>query len=784
MDRLKTWPHLVIIGLICLALGAGAVVLWTKHAQPVQASALPGAARIDRVNGEVGLNRSLDSNTTNTQWVNAEQNTPVSVGDRIYTKDKSDASVAFTGRNFARLNEDTSLDVLALEDQKTQVALRDGSAVFDVGNLSSGELFEVATPCGAVDLNEPGLYQIEVNDDGNATATALSGVAQVVGQGGTGRIEKGEVLSVPCQGSAQPTLSRVEPRAAGTLVDHYYRYRYPRSYDGRYVSYDNYLNDPFYYDPSRRFTSYQYVSDYIPGVDDLDDYGDWQDVSGYGYCWRPRVDNGWAPYQAGYWSTDYPYGLTWISNEPWGYAPYHYGRWTFVGSQWFWVPERVRTRPIYSPALVAFIPFQTETIGWVPLGPGDPYAPRYYDPNWNPRYLTRTQVIQERVVNLNVPGAVTVVNVRNFNRPIDRRMIERVDAQQFAHVRPVLDPFAVRNFRDVALRTREGGRRFDVPARFAQRMERPVIASTTPVTPFRRDLAQKFQVRSVTEKARGEHWQLRDNRAPATAGLRTSPQLHPPDQAGSNERNLAAEQARERQMADLSREAARGNRSARQQMQQLQSQQRQEQQQQREQAAAQQRTQRMANQQAQGERVSNNAQKPKQAAQPGAQQPARANRGRDFVRGIPRANQQQGSQQQQQRTLRQRQPQPQAQPRDRQRYMGPPVRERANRAQPPQPKAAPQPRVINEPRSQRPVQPRPQPQMHREAAPMRQQQPRPQPQVQRQPQQMRQQPQVQRQPQQMRQQQQPRPQAQRQQQQQPQPQPQKQEKKNQRRPPN
>jgi hypothetical protein len=98
------------------------------------------------------------------------------------------------------------------------------------------------------------------------------------------------------------------------------------------------------------------------------------------------------------------------------------GRWTFVDSQWFWVPERARTRPLYSPALVAFIPLQTESIGWVPLGPGDPYAPRYYDPNWTPRYLTRTQLVQDRAVNLNVPGAVTVVNVRFNGSSIGERL--------------------------------------------------------------------------------------------------------------------------------------------------------------------------------------------------------------------------------------------------------------------------------------------------------------------------------------------------------------------------
>ena len=190
MESIKSWPKVAIIALVGLAPGVGAVALYKKTERTAEASALPNAARIDRVNGEVGLNRSLDGNSAEAQWLSASQNTPISVGDRIYTKDRSDASLAFAGRNFARLDQNTSLDVLTLADQKTQVALRDGSALFDIGNLSSGDLFEVATPGGAVDLTEPGLYQIEINEDRNETATALSGVAQVVGESGSGHIEK------------------------------------------------------------------------------------------------------------------------------------------------------------------------------------------------------------------------------------------------------------------------------------------------------------------------------------------------------------------------------------------------------------------------------------------------------------------------------------------------------------------------------------------------------------------------------------------------------------------
>ena len=102
--------------------------------------------------------------------------------------------------------------------------------------------------------------------------------------------------------------------------------------------------------------------------------------------------------------TNYPYGPTWVSNEPWGYAPYHYGRWANVGNQWYWIPDNT-SNPRYAPALVAFLPLdQANEIGWVPLGPGDAYAPRYYDQNWQPYYLSRTRVVQSQVVNLNVPG--------------------------------------------------------------------------------------------------------------------------------------------------------------------------------------------------------------------------------------------------------------------------------------------------------------------------------------------------------------------------------------------
>ena len=514
MNNLKVWPHLTIVAVICAVAAGAGVALWMKHERTASAEAVPNAARIQRVEGDVALNNGLASgdNSQSDQWYAANENQPFSVGDRIYTRDNSRASLAFTGRNFARLNPNTSLDILTLNDERTQLALRDGSAMFDVGYLDDGDLFEVATPYGAVDFQEPGLYNVGI-DNGQVLVSVLSGLAQVVGLGGSGQISKGEMLTLLGQTAADVVLSRVDGRDAGYLVDDYYAYQYPRYYDGRYRDYNAYLSDPYYYDPYRRYASYQYANSYIPGLYDLDYYGDWQNVSGYGYAWSPRVDAGWMPYQSGYWMNDYPYGPTWVSSEPWGYAPYHYGRWAFVGDRWYWIPESTNVTPVYSPALVAFVPFSGNDIGWVPLGPGDTYVPHYYNTSWQPYYLTRDNLYL-RGVNLNVPGAVTVVSADDFFRGDDWRRARRADRNMLANVNPVLDPLLATPLRNAVVNSAWGRGKKDIPPGIARKLQdTTVITSTTLVEPrFRPDLARSMRVEQVSDRVKGQKFKVRDER--------------------------------------------------------------------------------------------------------------------------------------------------------------------------------------------------------------------------------------------------------------------------------
>ena len=89
MNKIKVWPHLTVVALGIALIAGLAVAFYLKHEQTAEAEALPNAARIQRVDGEVAFSDSLpNTNATDADadWIAATPNQPVSVGDRIYTR--------------------------------------------------------------------------------------------------------------------------------------------------------------------------------------------------------------------------------------------------------------------------------------------------------------------------------------------------------------------------------------------------------------------------------------------------------------------------------------------------------------------------------------------------------------------------------------------------------------------------------------------------------------------------------------------------------------------------
>ncbi len=252
------------------------------------------------------------------------------------------------------------------------------------------------TPNAAVTFEQPGDYRVDVDEAGNTRVSVRQGRAQVSAGGGSVDLAAGDGMLI--DGIDSPSYDIVGISA-------------PDGWD-RWV-----LEREQRVAQSR---SYEYVSEDIAGVEDLDEHGRWETVPTYGRVWTPTVAVGWAPYRAGQWIWQDPWGWTWVSAEPWGWAPYHYGRWITYSSRWYWVPVARPVRLVtYSPALVAFVgggPGWSATIavggggggfvGWFPLAPRDPFIPW-----WGRRSNVTVNVTNITYVNRTY---VTVVNRTTF----------------------------------------------------------------------------------------------------------------------------------------------------------------------------------------------------------------------------------------------------------------------------------------------------------------------------------------------------------------------------------
>lgn len=103
----------------------------------------------------------------------------------------------------------------------------------------------------------------------------------------------------------------------------------------------------------------------------LEPFGTWMQVPGYGLCWQPTqavaANPDWRPYyDMGQWvQTDN--GLFWASDYTWGDIPFHYGRWILQpGYGWLWVPGYT-----WGPAWVCWRQADADgCIGWAPLPAG------------------------------------------------------------------------------------------------------------------------------------------------------------------------------------------------------------------------------------------------------------------------------------------------------------------------------------------------------------------------------------------------------------------------------
>ena len=438
-------------------------------------------ARLNLLNGQVSFQpASVDD------WTAATLNYPLTTGDHLYSDQGSRAEMRI-GPNAIRLSSQTNFGFLNLDDRTVQMRLTEGSVNIRVRELTDNDVWEVDTPNGAISLLRTGEYRIDTDPERNATRIIVrSGEVEVTANGQSFPVRPNQTAEFAGD-AGQQNIGGMTP---------------PDDFDG------------FCLDRDRREDQIpppRYVSREMVGYEDLDANGTWQVVGDYGPVWRPRVVMaGWAPYHYGHWAWVEPWGWTWIDDAPWGFAPFHYGRWAYIGGGWGWCPGPVVVaRPVYAPALVAFVGGGSwgisvgvhfgggAGIGWFPLGPREVYAPGYHV---SPRYVERVNVTN--VTNINrvtineivVNHSVTNVTYVNRTAPGGFVAVSRTD---FAGARPVhqvavrVPPAAIASapmaFNAPVAPQRESvfGRSGNSPVArpSAMSMNRPVMAKVTPPPP-------------------------------------------------------------------------------------------------------------------------------------------------------------------------------------------------------------------------------------------------------------------------------------------------------------
>ncbi len=421
----RRWLNLALVG---LSLVAGAA--W---ADP------PGrVGRIADIEGHVWL---FDGESN--EWVAALRNRPLTAGDRIST-DADGRSVLRIGPTSVMVDAQTELEVLQLDDAHVSFQLHDGSMALRLRTRETALEYQVLTREGSFNPERAGHYRIDRRDD-ISYASVWSGELRHESGASVMSLRAGQRGEFLGDAYAQDRLIAPERDAFSDWV---------MAQEAR----------------EQRSVSERYVSPEMTGAEDLDRYGRWDESPEYGPVWIPlQVEAGWAPYRQGRWVSIMPWGWTWVDDAPWGFAPFHYGRWARYREHWCWVPGSYVQRPVYAPALVAWVggpqlsvsvtigSRPPPMVGWFPLAPREVYVPSYRVSHRYARDLNVSQVPDGAFVdralesprrpphefyrNRDVRGAVTVVPVSSIGRgrPIER-IADPGTIQQLTQTQVHIDP--------------------------------------------------------------------------------------------------------------------------------------------------------------------------------------------------------------------------------------------------------------------------------------------------------------------------------------------------------
>lgn len=282
-------------------------------ALPALADSQARIVRLSDVQGSVQIDKNAGLG-----FENAFLNLPIKQGTRVKTRDRGRAEIEFEDGSTLRLTPNTTVEfsTLGLNDSGkrfSEINLLEGMAYVNwLGK--SGDQFTLNFSREKITLDHAAHFRVETSTQ-VAKMAVFKGNVVVDGPAGNVMVEKKKTASFDATDNDKYTLAKNVEEAP---LD---------SWDKEASS---------YHDQYARNNS----SPYGYGVSDLNYYGAYSNVPGYGMMWQPYFTGvGWDPFMNGAWSFYPGSGFMFASAYPWGWMPYHYGNWMFVsGMGWMWQP--------------------------------------------------------------------------------------------------------------------------------------------------------------------------------------------------------------------------------------------------------------------------------------------------------------------------------------------------------------------------------------------------------------------------------------------------------------
>lgn len=295
-------PALVgFVSLVFFALPASA----DSHARAVRLSDVQGNVQIDRNTGQ--------------GFENAFVNLPLTQGVKIRTQDRGQAALEFEDGSTVRLTPNTLVELpqLVLRDSGVKfstVKLQEGTAYFDFLGTKDNVL-ELTFARESLTLTQPIHLRVAMADV-DAMLAVFKGQASITGPKGTVEVNKNHTASFDLLDDHYTVASGIDefPYDSWDKQEAQYQQQYGKS------------------------TSSYSATGY--GTADLNYYGNFFTVPGYGMLWQPYfIGAGWDPFLNGAWAFYPGPGYSWVSAYPWGWTPYHCGAWNYLSMYgWAWQP--------------------------------------------------------------------------------------------------------------------------------------------------------------------------------------------------------------------------------------------------------------------------------------------------------------------------------------------------------------------------------------------------------------------------------------------------------------